>query len=88
MIFSHLAFRYVKNVDAFEEYSVSCLASISRVKFVLVHEVQYSDDQLKALFNECYQHFVKAFMSPFFDFASTNEALKAKLQECYAKICI
>lgn len=75
-------------MDAFEEYSVSCLTSISRVKFVLVHEVQYSDDQLKSLFNECYQHFVKAFMNPFFEFGSKNEALKGKLQECYTKLCM
>jgi trafficking protein particle complex subunit 2 len=60
---------YLKNVDKYNELSVSCLITPSNAKFMLLHENR-PEDQIKGFFNEVYDLFVRVVMNPFYESTS------------------
>ena len=58
---------YMRTIDKYNELFVSCMLTPSNAKFLLIHENNKSEDQIKAFFNEVYEYFVKIVMNPFYD---------------------
>ena len=69
-------------LDSFEEYFVSCFVSVTGMRFVLVHENQFSESLVKDCFLKSSEVVIRAMMNPFFSeerFPATSE-LSVKLE--------
>ncbi len=49
---------YMKTVDKFNEYSINCMVTPGRMRFLFIHEGK-SDDSIKNFFHESYEYYVK-----------------------------
>jgi len=59
---------YMRNVDKFNnQLYVSCMQTPSGARFLILHENNKNEEQIKQFFNEVYEIFVKIVMNPFFD---------------------
>lgn len=56
---------YLKVVDRFNEWNVSCFVTPSGSKFMLLHD-QLNTDGIKHFFQEVYEIYVKVVLNPFY----------------------
>ncbi|KAJ1977621.1 TRAPP subunit [Dimargaris xerosporica] len=57
---------YFKNIDRYNEMSVSCFVTPSNARLILLHETK-ADDGIKTFFNECHELLIKTICNPFHD---------------------
>lgn len=68
---------YLKAVDRFNEFIVSCYLCASGARMCLLHEGR-NDDGIRNFFNEVYELFVKILANPFYQFLK-NEPVRSPL---------
>ncbi|ORX58979.1 Sedlin [Hesseltinella vesiculosa] len=57
---------FLKSIDRFNEYFVSCFVTAGNVKLMLLHD-QKSEDSIKNFFNEVYEQYIKVLLNPFYE---------------------
>ncbi|KAK3295507.1 Sedlin [Chaetomium fimeti] len=57
---------YMKVIDKFFTNYISCFMTGGNVKFLLLHQPPQTEEAIKNFFNEVYENYVKAIMSPFY----------------------
>ena len=58
---------YMRTIDKYNDLFVSCMQTPSNAKFLILHENNKLEDNIKSFFNDVYELFVKIVMNPFYD---------------------
>lgn len=56
---------YLKKVDSFNDFSISCYVLPGRLRFMLLHELR-SDDSIKHFFQDVHALYIKVLLNPWY----------------------
>ncbi|OQV18128.1 putative Trafficking protein particle complex subunit 2 [Hypsibius exemplaris] len=87
---------FFKNIDRFNEWSVSAFVTTSQIKFLLLHPVRDESqsalrkeeaDIIRNFFFAVYEHFIKLMLNPFYELDSeiTSRGFREKVHQSVKK---
>ncbi|KAI0462992.1 hypothetical protein LJB42_003797 [Komagataella kurtzmanii] len=66
---------YFKNIDNYDNYSISGYVTPGNIKFMILYQNLRSDEAIRQFFGELNDLYVKTLLSPFY---TINEAIRSK----------
>eukprot|EP00823_Brevimastigomonas_motovehiculus_P000290 TRINITY_DN10399_c0_g1_i1.p1 TRINITY_DN10399_c0_g1~~TRINITY_DN10399_c0_g1_i1.p1 ORF type:complete len:141 (-),score=22.70 TRINITY_DN10399_c0_g1_i1:194-616(-) len=81
---------YLKDVDKFNEYTISAFVTAGHIKFLLLHDHKTDENAIKSFFYEIYELYVKICLNPFYEknsqitSKSFDERVKVVSKKCFS----